>query len=246
MSTVIAGPREPTREPTREQAPEQTREPRAPGFWQSTNGKKAAMAVTGTILFLFVIGHLAGNLQIFDSRDRLNAYGHLLKNLGELLWIARGVLIVSVLLHIWASFELWLRNRKARPIAYAKKKSVASNYADRTMYWSGPIILAFVIFHLLEFTAGTLHPGAPAFSDTDIYYNVVAGFRVWWVSAWYIFSMILLGFHLRHGIWSAFQSLGASHPRHTPVLKQAALWIAILITAGYISIPVAVLAGWVR
>jgi len=204
------------------------------------------MAVTGAILFIFVIGHLGGNLQIFEGRERINAYGHLLKSLGELLWLARIVLIVSVLLHIWATVELALRNIKARPVGYKVKKSVASNYADRTMYWSGPIILAFVIYHLLQFTVGTVHPGAPAFSDTDIYYNVVRGFSVWWVSAWYILSMILLGFHLRHGLWSAFQSLGMNHPRHTPVLKQAALWIAILITVGYISIPIAVLAGWVR
>ncbi|HEY6447905.1 MAG TPA: succinate dehydrogenase cytochrome b subunit [Acidobacteriaceae bacterium] len=230
MSTAVAGPRE----------------NRAPGFWRSTNGKKTVMAVTGAILFLFVIGHLLGNLQIFDGPARLNAYSHFLKNLGELLWIVRGVLIVCVVLHIVTTVQLWARNRKARPVGYKVKKSVASNYADRTMYWSGPIILAFVIFHLLEFTAGTVHPGAPAFSEYDVYYNVVAGFRVWWVSAWYIISMILLGFHLRHGIWSAFQSLGANHPRHTPVLKQAALWIAILITLGYISIPVSVLAGWVK
>lgn len=230
MSTAVAGPGE----------------NRAPSFWQSTNGKKAVMAVTGAILFLFVIGHLLGNLQIFESRERLNTYSHFLKSLGELLWIARGTLIVCVVLHIWATVQLALRNRKARPVGYKVKKSVASNYADRTMYWSGPIILAFVIFHLLEFTAGTLHPGASTFSEQDVYYNVVAGFSVWWVSLWYIFSMILLGFHLRHGIWSAFQSLGANHPRHTPVLKRAALWIAILITAGYISIPISVLAGWVR
>ncbi|HEX4308641.1 MAG TPA: succinate dehydrogenase cytochrome b subunit [Acidobacteriaceae bacterium] len=221
-------------------------ENRAPSFWQSTNGKKAVMAVTGAILFLFVIGHLLGNLQIFDGPARLNAYSHFLKNLGELLWIARGTLLVCVLLHIVATIQLALLNQKARPVGYKKKKSVASSYADRTMYWSGPIILAFVIFHLLEFTAGTLHPGADAFSEQDVFYNVVAGFSVWWVSAWYIFSMILLGFHLRHGIWSMFQTLGMNHPRHTPVLKQAALWIAILITAGYISIPVSVLAGWVR
>jgi succinate dehydrogenase / fumarate reductase cytochrome b subunit len=230
MSTAVAGPRE----------------HRAPSFWQSTNGKKAVMAVTGAILFLFVVGHLLGNLQIFDSRERLNAYSHFLKNLGELLWIARGTLIVCVVLHIVATVQLVLLNLKARPVGYKVKKSVASNYADRTMYWSGPIILAFVIFHLLEFTAGTLHPGAPAFSEEDVYYNVISGFRVWWVSAWYIFSMILLGFHLRHGMWSMFQSLGMNHPRHTPVLKQAALWITILIIGGYISIPVSVLAGWVR
>lgn len=217
-----------------------------PSFWQSTNGKKAVMAVTGAILFLFVVGHLLGNLQIFESRERLNAYSHFLKSLGELLWIARGVLIICVALHIVATVQLALRNRKARPIAYAKKKPVNSSYADRTMYWSGPIILAFVIFHLLEFTAGTLHPGAATFSVQDVYYNIVSGFRTWWVSAWYIFSMILLGLHLRHGIWSMFQSVGLNHPRYTQALKQAALWVAILITLGYISIPLCVLVGWVR
>ena len=218
---------------------------RAPSFWQSTNGKKAVMAVTGAILFLFVIGHLLGNLQVFDGPDRLNAYGRFLKNLGELLWIVRIVLIVAVLLHIVATVQLALRNQKARPVGYKIKKSIASNYADRTMYWSGPIVLAFVIFHLLQFTAGYIHPESQ-FIDGDVYHNVVAGFQVWWVSAWYIFSMILLGFHLRHGLWSMFQSLGVNHPRHTPVLKQAALWIAILITVGYISIPAAVLTGWVQ
>jgi succinate dehydrogenase / fumarate reductase cytochrome b subunit len=219
---------------------------RAPSFWQSSNGKKAVMAVTGAILFLFVVGHLLGNLQIFENRERLNTYSHFLKSLGEMLWLVRGILILCVVLHIVATVQIALRNRQARPIAYAKKKSVNSSYADRTMYWSGPIILAFVIFHLLEFTAGRLHPGAAAFSEQDVYFNVVSGFRVWWVSAWYIFSMILLGFHLRHGIWSMFQSVGINHRPHTRALKQAALWIAILITLGYISIPICVLAGWVR
>lgn len=229
MSTAVAGPRE----------------NRAPNFWQSTNGKKVVMAVTGAILFLFVLGHLAGNLQIFDGPARINAYGHFLKNLGELLWIVRAILLVSVGLHILATVQLWSLNRKTRPVGYAVKKSVASSYADRTMYWSGPIILAFVIFHILEFTTGNLHPQS-TFVDGQIYANVVSGFSVWYISAWYIFSMILLGFHLRHGIWSMFQSVGLNHPRHTPVLKRAALWIAILIVAGYISIPISVLAGWVR
>jgi succinate dehydrogenase / fumarate reductase cytochrome b subunit len=229
MSTTVAGPQV----------------NRAPGFWQSTNGKKAVMAVTGVILFLFVVGHLLGNLQVFDGPARLNAYSHFLKNLGELLWLIRGVLILCVVLHIVATVQLALRNQKARPVGYKVKKSVNSNYADRTMYWSGPIVLAFVIFHLLQFTAGYIHPEA-RFVDGEVYQNVVSGFSVWWVSAWYIFSLILLGFHLRHGLWSMFQSLGMNHPRHTPVLQQAALWIAILITAGYISIPIAVLAGWVR
>jgi succinate dehydrogenase / fumarate reductase cytochrome b subunit len=229
MSTAVAGPHQ----------------NRAPSFWQSTNGKKAVMAVTGAILFLFVIGHLLGNLQVFDGPDRLNAYGRFLKNLGELLWIVRIVLLAAVGLHIVATVQLALRNQKARPVGYKVKKWVNSNYADRTMYWSGPIVLAFVIFHLLQFTAGYIHPESQ-FIEGDVYHNVVAGFQVWWVSAWYIFSMILLGFHLRHGLWSMFQSVGMNHPRHTPALQQAALWIAILITAGYISIPIAVLVGWVR
>jgi succinate dehydrogenase / fumarate reductase, cytochrome b subunit len=229
MSTTLAGPHA----------------NRAPGFWQSTNGKKVVMAVTGAILFLFVIGHLLGNLQVFDGPARLNAYGRFLRNLGELLWIVRLALIAAVLLHITATVQLALRNQKARPVGYRVKKSVNSNYADRTMYWSGPIVLAFVIFHLLQFTAGYIHPESQ-FIEGDVYHNVVAGFQVWWVSAWYILSMILLGLHLRHGLWSMFQSVGASHPRHTPVLRKAAFWIALLITLGYISIPVSVLAGWVK
>jgi succinate dehydrogenase / fumarate reductase, cytochrome b subunit len=229
MSTTLAGPQA----------------NRAPNFWQSTNGKKVVMAVTGAILFLFVIGHLLGNLQVFEGPDRINAYGRFLKDLGELLWIVRLVLIAAVLLHITVTVQLALRNQKARPVGYKVKKSVNSNYADRTMYWSGPIVLAFVIFHLLQFTAGYIHPEAQ-FVEGEVYQNIVSGFRVWWVSVWYIFSMILLGLHLRHGIWSMFQSVGANHPRHTRALQQAALWIAILITLGYISIPVSVLAGWVR
>ena len=203
------------------------------------------MAVTGVILLLFVIGHMLGNLQVFEGPARLNAYSRFLHNLGELLWMIRGVLIIAVVLHIVAAWQLALRNWHARPVGYEQKKAVNSSYASRTMYWSGPIVLAFVIFHLLEFTAGVIHPES-RFIEGDVYHNVVAGFSVWWVSAWYIFALILLGLHLRHGIWSMFQSVGLLQQRHTPVLKQAALWLTILIIAGYIAIPVSVLVGLVR
>ena len=113
------------------------------------------------------------------------------------------------------------------------------------MYWSGPIVLAFIIFHLLEFTAGTIHPGA-AFIPGDVYHNVTAGFHVWWVSAWYIFALILLGFHLRHGLWSMFQSVGMARTEHLLTLKRTALVVATVITLGYISIPVSVLLGLVK
>jgi len=221
------------------------RENRAIGFWDSTNGKKAVMAVTGCILFLFVIGHLAGNLQIFEGREKLNSYGHFLHTMSELLWPVRIILIASVLLHITATVQLAMRKKKARPVGYSRKEAINSSYASRTMYWSGPIVLAFVIFHLLQFTAGYIHPESQ-FIEGDVYHNVVAGFSVWWVSVWYIFSVSLLGLHLRHGLWSMFQSLGFNHPRHTPILKSAAVIVAVLIVLGYISIPISVLLGLVK
>jgi succinate dehydrogenase / fumarate reductase cytochrome b subunit len=218
---------------------------RAVSFWDSTNGKKAVMAVTGAILFVFVIGHLAGNLQIFEGREKYNAYAHLLHAVGELLWVVRVILLAAVALHITATVQLALRKKRARPVGYSRKEAIASSYASRTMYWSGPIVLVFVIFHLLQFTAGYIHPESQ-FIEGDVYHNVVAGFSVWWVAAWYIFAMCLLGLHLRHGIWSMFQSLGLNHPRHTPVLKSAALIIAAAIVLGYISIPISVLLGIVK
>ncbi|HSY71610.1 MAG TPA: succinate dehydrogenase cytochrome b subunit [Alloacidobacterium sp.] len=220
------------------------RENRA-SFWGSTNGKKVVMAVTGAILFAFVIGHLAGNLQIFEGPAKLNAYGHFLHSIGELLWPVRIVLLLSVALHITATVQLALRKKKARPVGYSRKEAIASSYASRTMYWSGPIVLAFVIFHLLQFTAGYIHPGSQ-FIEGDVYHNVVAGFQVWWVSVWYIFAVSLLGLHLRHGLWSMFQSLGFNHPRHTPILKSTAIVIAVGIVLGYISIPISILLGIVK
>lgn len=220
-------------------------ENRAPNFWQSTNGKKVVMAVTGAIMFLFIIGHVAGNLQIFEGPEKLNTYGHFLHSIGELLWPIRIVLLLCVVLHITATVQLALRNKAARPEGYSRKKAINSSYASRTMYWSGPIVLAFIIFHLLHLTAGYIEPGAQ-FIEGDVYHNVVSGFQVWWVSVWYIISVSLLGLHLRHGLWSMFQSIGYNHPRHTPLLKKAAFVIALLITLGYISIPIAVLAGVVK
>lgn len=219
-------------------------ETRPARFWASTNGKKAVMAVSGAILFLFVIFHMLGNLQVFEGPAQMNYYGAALRKFPEALWAVRIILLVSVILHIWASVELALRKSKARPIGYAKRENIASTYASRTMYWSGPIIFVFVIYHLLDLTAGTIHQGG-TFAPGDPYHNLVSGFQVWWVSAWYIFAMILLGFHIRHGAWSMFQSLGFNHPRHTPILKKAATTLAILIVLGYISIPISILLGLV-
>ena len=220
----------------------------APGslrFWQSTVGKKAIMAVTGIILFGFLVGHLLGNLQVFETPDKLNHYAAFLKSHPGLVWTTRLVLLLSVGLHIWSSFELWLLQREARPMKYVKKANLNSTYASRTMIWSGPIIAAFVIWHLLQFTFGAVHPGAP-FSEHNVYNNIVLGFRVWPVSLFYVIAMVMLCYHLYHGLWSMFQSLGFSHPVYTPWLKVIARAVAILLAAGFISIPVAVLAGLVK
>ncbi len=214
-------------------------------FWQSTNGKKAVMAVTGALMFLFIIGHLLGNLLIFEGQASINAYARFLHFDTSLLWIIRSTLIVAILLHILATIQLGVRNWKARPVGYSRKQAINSSYASRTMYWSGPIVLAFIIFHLLQFTAGYIHPEAK-FIAGDVYHNLVSGFQVWWVSAWYIFAITLLGFHLRHGLWSMFQSVGLAHPRHTQNMKRAAFWIATLIVLGYISIPISILLGFVK
>jgi succinate dehydrogenase / fumarate reductase cytochrome b subunit len=218
----------------------------APGFWRSTNGKKIVMAVTGVILFLFVVGHLLGNLLIYAGPARYNAYAAFLHYDETLLWIVRSVLLVSVILHIEAAAQLWMRKKRARPVSYSRKEATTSSYASRTMYWSGPIVLAFIIFHLLEFTGGFIHPGSQ-FIAGDVYHNVVAGFSVWWISVWYIVALGLLGLHLRHGLWSMLQSFGLPHSRaRETALKQLALWIAVLLIAGYISIPISVLTGLIK
>ena len=220
-------------------------------FWQSTNGKKVVMAVTGAMMFAFVVGHMLGNLQMFEGPgtaadpSRINVYGHFLHNLGELLWLERGVMLLAIALHITATVQLALRSSAARPVGYSRRQAINSSYASRTMYWSGPIVLAFIIFHILQFTAGYVHPNA-TFTQGEVYSNVVAGFQVWWVSAWYIFAMCLLGLHLSHGLWSMFQSVGLAHPRNTVLLKNAARLAALVIVLGYISIPISVLLGIIK
>lgn len=209
-------------------------------FYQSTIGKKVVMAVTGIILFGFVVAHLIGNLQIYLGRDRLNNYGTLIHGTPTLLWAARFILLISVILHITASIQLTRLKQEARPVKYVKRQTVQATYASRTMMWSGPIILAFIIYHLLDFTFGTVNPH---FEELDVYGNVVGSFRVPAVAIAYIVSMLLLGMHLYHGLWSMFQSLGVSHPRYTPMLKRFAMAATAFIVVGNISIPLSIMLG---
>lgn len=208
-------------------------------FWNTTTAKKAAMAVSGVVLAGFVAGHMLGNLQIFLGPDRFNGYARSLRHLPELVWSVRVLLLVMVILHIWSSLQLAVVKSEARPVEYVKYQPAGSTYASRTMYMSGPILAAFLVYHLMQFTFGA---GGTPYNPFDAYGNVINGFRVPVVSAFYILSMALLCLHLRHGLWSMFQTMGFHHPRYTPRLRFAAAAVALAIFLGFVSIPIAVLA----
>jgi len=211
---------------------------RARRFWSTTTGKKAVMAISGVVLAGFVAGHLLGNLQIFLGPDRFNGYARALHRLPEVIWSVRVLLLAMVLLHIWSSLQLAVIKSEARPRGYGKRGVERSTYASRTMYMSGPIIAAFVVYHLMQFTFGA---GGTPYDRFDAYQNVIDGFRVVPVSAFYIIAMALLCLHLRHGLWSLLQTLGVYHPRSLQRAKTAAGIVALLIFLGFVSIPAAVL-----
>jgi len=217
----------------------------APGFADSSIGRKVVMAATGLILFGFVFAHLVGNLQVYLGPEAMNHYAVFLREFlhGYALWVARAVLLGAVILHIWSATSLTLSSRRARPVGYREQKWKESTYASRTMRWGGVILLLFVIYHILHLTTGTVHQ---SFIEGDVYHNFVAGFRVVPVSLFYIFAMLALGLHLRHGLWSMCQTLGVSHPRYIRIARVGAWIFAVIIVIGNISFPLAVLAGVVR
>jgi len=212
-------------------------------FLGSSIGKKLIMAVTGVMLFGFVVGHMFGNLQIYMGPEKLDAYAALLKSMGSLLWVVRGALLLIVGVHIWAATSLTLTSWSARPEGYRVTAYQESNYASRTMRWSGPILGAFIVYHLLHFTVGSAHPD---FDHVEVYRNVVLGFSMPWVSAVYIVAMLALGFHMYHGVWSMLQSLGLNHPRYNHLRRIFAAAVTLVVVVGNISIPVAVLTGFVH
>lgn len=209
-------------------------------FFRSSIGKKVVMAVTGVMLFGFVLGHMAGNLLVYKGPQALNAYADELRRFPALLWGARLGLLAAVALHIWAAASLTLTSWAARPLAYSRRESLQSSYASRTMRWGGVTLLLFIVYHLLHFTFGTVHR---SFVPGDVYHNVIAGFRVVSVSTFYILAMLALGLHLYHGVWSMLQTLGLSHPRYNPMRQVLAAAFAVVVVLGNVSIPVAVLTG---
>src|SRR6266404_1622287 len=222
-------------------------------IFKSSLGKKYIMAVTGFVMLLFVIGHLAGNLQIFLGPEAINRYGHFLQSNPELIWPARVFLLLMIALHIWAAVKLSLENKAARPIGYGEYNPVASSYASRTMLMSGIIIFVFIVYHLLHFTVQAQFVNLTGknfvnFMDPekrhDIFTMMVVGFSNGWVSGFYILGIALLCLHLSHGTSSMFQSIGWKDKAYGPFLDKFARLAALAIFLGYTSIPVAILLGY--
>lgn len=215
------------------------------------------MAVSGLIMVLFLLGHMYGNLKIFSGRSAFDGYAHHLRTVGEpflpyggALWVVRVVLVASVLIHIWAAVALWARARAGtagrggwRYESRRGRRGVQRTYASFTLRWGGVVIILFVVFHLLQLTSNTIHPGGASASP---YERTVGGFQLWWVAVSYTVALLAVGLHLRHGLWSAFADLGANtsvaRRRH---LNVAATAVAAVITVGFLLPPFAVLFGWV-
>jgi succinate dehydrogenase / fumarate reductase, cytochrome b subunit len=222
-------------------------------LWNSVIGKKVVMAVTGAVLILFVIMHMLGNLKIFSGPEEINAYSRFLREVGwpelgygQLLWIVRSILLVSVILHITAATQLTLLNRRARPVDYESRKNVETSWGALTMRWGGVLLAVFIVFHLFHFTAGMVGFQPGQFEHLMVYQNVVAGFQVWPISLFYIIAMSALCLHLDHGIWSMLQTLGWVNLDNTKSIRAFSRVVALIIFVGFVSVPISVLAGWIR
>ncbi len=210
-------------------------------FWRSTIGKKVVMGVTGLIGLGFVIGHMAGNLQVFSGAEKIDAYGALLQGpLHEIVLLARVVLVAAVILHVTAAYQLTMISRAARPVEYAVRRPQVSTLASKTLKWGGVLLLVFIVFHILHFTIGTVHPD---FVEGRIYRNIATGFAVKWVAAFYLVAMIALGMHLYHGAWSSMRTLGLSKQSAHPLKRYLPVAIAIVVSSGFAAIPLAFLLG---
>ncbi|MEU4831510.1 succinate dehydrogenase cytochrome b subunit [Streptosporangium sp. NPDC023615] len=223
------------------------------GFLASTNGKKVVMAVTGAVMVLFLVGHMAGNLKSFLGADSFNGYADFLRTMGEpllphrvLLTVVEVGLVVAVALHMWSAVSLARRARKARPVRYAvRRRSRSNGYAVHTMRYGGVIIVLFLVYHLLDLTFGTANPAGPASTP---YERLVEGFAPsrWWVTLFYALAVVMVGLHLRHGLWSAFQTLGLASRRSYRALRASASGLSLLLVVGFLAVPAAVVIGVIK
>ena len=213
-------------------------------FWQSQVGKKVVMAATGLIGAGFVVVHMLGHLQMFESAARYNAYARFLHSLGGLLWAARAVLLGAVVLHAIAAVQLSRQRLAARPIGYQHGSQwEVSTFASRYIRWGGALLLAFIVFHVLHFTALEIFP---EYEQMDVYSRVVVAFGKPWLLAFYLASMVALGLHLYHGIWSALRTIGAARPSPHPLRRVLPAVLAAIIAGGFAVVPLAIAAGLIK
>lgn len=222
-------------------------------IFKSSLGKKYIMAISGMLLFLFVIGHMLGNLQIFLGKETINAYAHFLKSNPEILWTGRIGLFVLAVLHITTALQLAAANRRARPVGYDDGRVYGASFASQAILFSGLIVFAFIIYHLLHFTVGVIQPDALTYRATlagepvhDVYRMMVMGFQNPWISIIYIICMGLLCLHLSHGVSSMFQSLGWKKRAYATAIDRLAKGAALVIFLGNCAIPISVMAGLVK
>jgi succinate dehydrogenase / fumarate reductase cytochrome b subunit len=220
-------------------------------FLSSNIGLKILMAVTGVVMLGYLIGHVSGNMLIFAGPAAINNYSKFLHDSKGLLWGTRLLLLASVVVHIWATLRFLSLRNAARPVPYAMKVPHGTTFAARTMYWSGPVIALFIVYHILHLTTGTVHPTYvknvdPNTHVVDVYKNLVEGFQSPIASGIYILAMLGIGLHLSHGVWSMLQTIGVNRPNWECALRTVAIISAVVICGGFIAVPVAVLLGFVK
>lgn len=218
-------------------------------FWRSTVGAKVVMAITGVVLYGFAIGHMAGNLNVFLGRESMNDYGAMLHAIPELLWVARLTLLGCLVLHIASFLRVQAQTSAARPVAYKTRVNRASTLYSRTMRVSGVIFLAYLVLHLLQLTTGTLHPNFQMQEGGHAplaYENLVAQLSVGWVGVVYAICNVLLGFHLWHGSFSLFKTLGLHGEKHLRLARSVSWALSTAVAGGNVAIALAILTGLVK
>ena len=217
---------------------------------RSSVGTKYVMALTGAALLLFVLAHMAGNLLIFRGQDAVNSYAQGLKDMGPLLWVARLGLLGIAIVHIASAMRLSIRNAAARPVAYNEHRPILSGLTSRTMVMSGLVILAFLVFHLLHLTLGVTHPehykAVDSLGRHDVFSMVVRGFQQAPVTIAYVVAMLLLGFHIKHGVCSLFQTLGINRPKYRPLTSLLGWLVAGAIVIGNCAMPLSIFFGLIK
>ncbi|PJZ68376.1 succinate:quinone oxidoreductase [Leptospira perolatii] len=220
------------------------------GYLRSSIGRKTIVGLTGFIFFGFVIIHMLGNLQIYQGQEKINAYSQFLHDLGPLLWVARLILLVSFVVHVYFAIKLSIENRQARPVPYVKKSTVQATLSSRMMALTGLLILGILLYHLAHFTLGMTDPKDFAMVDSkgrhDVYSMVVLGFQNQIVSILYVVWNFILASHLMHGVSSVFQTFGLNTRFWAPKTKALAVSFALLIFIGNTSIPLSILLGYVK